>query len=249
MSAETGVYVGIVSSGRAKNVSRMSEWVDDAVWYVGHGEGDDYRAAGAGRVIESGNLMDSRNAILDDAFAAGLPAVQLSDDLTRLRIVDDEKQASPIPFDQAIKFLRFACESTGARLAGIAPVDNPFYTDPSKPIRTEHFILGDLMYVEPSSPRFDTTLRLKEDYDFTAQHLFTYGRVARCDIILGGFQHRTNSGGAVAYRRPDVEQEAISILRSKWGSAIVDNTKRENEILFRGRKVLEMREASHGDEK
>jgi hypothetical protein len=240
------IYVGIVSSGRAKNVPKMTEMVGDAVWYVGNGEGDAYRDAGAARVVESGNLMDSRNAVLEDAFAAGLAAIQLSDDLTRLRIVTDDKQATPIPFEKAVEFLKYACASTGARLAGIAPVDNPFYTDPTKPIKTEHFILGDFMYVEPSTPRFDTALRLKEDYDFTAQHLFTYGRVARCDIILGGFQHRTNAGGAVAYRDETVEQEAIATLRSKWGAAIVDNTKRENEILFRGRKVLEMREATNG---
>ncbi len=239
-------YVGIVSSGRAKNVVKMSEYAPDAVWYVGHGEGDDYTAAGARRVIESGSLIDSRNAILEDAFALGRPAVQLSDDLTRLRIVTNDGKAIPIPFDEAIGFLKYACETTGARLAGIAPVDNAFYTDPTKPIKTAHFILGDLMYVEPSTPRFDSSLRLKEDYDFTAQHLFTYGLVARCDIILGGFQHRTNAGGAVAYREPDVEQAAIATLRSKWGKAIVDNSKRENEILFRGKEVLAMRETNNG---
>jgi predicted dienelactone hydrolase len=94
-----------------------------------------------------------------------------------------------------------------------------------------------MFYAEPSAPRFDTELKLKEDYDYTAQHIALHGVVARCDFIFASFKHRTNAGGAVAYRTPEVEQESIKRLQDKWGDAIRLNPRRENEILFDGKKV------------
>jgi len=54
---------------------------------------------------------------------------------------------------------------------------------------------------------------------------------------MAKFAHRSNSGGAVSYRTPELEQAAIDRLTSKWGDAIVPNPRRPNEILFRGNKV------------
>merc|ERR1711879_578085 len=95
-----------------------------------------------------------------------------------------------------------------------------------------NFILGDFFVSEPSDIRFDTRLDLKEDYDYTAAHLDKYGGVLRCNRLLVAAKHQTNSGGACSYRSTEREQRNITILKEKWGSAIIDNPKRPSEILL-----------------
>lgn len=204
-----------------------------ATWYVGRGDARMYSLAGARTVVESGGLVDSRNAALNDAFKAKKVCVQLSDDLTGISLAKSKTSFEPLGFEAAVELMLKSLGETGAKMAGVAPTANAFYFDPNKPIRTNLFIVGDLIAVESNPLRFDPKLRLKEDYDYTLQHLKKYGQVARCDAILANFKHRTNHGGAVAYRTTDNEQAAIAYLKSKWGGAIVDNPRRPNEILMR----------------
>lgn len=227
----------IISHKRAHNVEKMNAQVPNAVWYVGHGEAEEYRAAGAQNVIEAGGLMESRNRALDDAHADGRACVQVSDDLGGI-LLAGEKKDRPITVELAVKMMADVANSLGAKLAGGSPTANRFYVDLNKPVKTHHFIVGDLIWVAPSEPRFDMNLKLKEDYDFTAQHLKAYGAVARVDALMPKFAHRTNSGGAVAYRTSELEQQAIAYLKSKWPGAITDNPRRPDEILFKGDKIL-----------
>ena len=66
--------------------------------------------------------------------------------------------------------------------------------------------------------------RLKEDYDLTAQHLATYGKVTRLNRLVVVAEHYDNAGGAVADRAQlskedrktvpdDKEQFNIAVLR------------------------------------
>lgn len=230
-------HIAIISARRPHNVPKMQAYAPTATWYVAEGETADYQAAGATSVIEAGDLISARNTALQAAFALGEPCLQLSDDLGGLLLVNPDKTTSPLTVDEAARFLHMMCQRTGAKLAGTAPVANTFYIDPTKPVRTQHFIVGDLIYVLPSEPRFDPGLRLKEDYDFTAQHIRTYGAVARVDVVMAKFAHRTNKGGAVSYRTEAAEQEAITYLKAKWPGVIVDNPRRPNEVLFKGERV------------
>lgn len=228
-------YVAVISSGRPGAPRRMAEFLGQrpATWYVGEDEQDDY--ATVKRPMDSiavgGGLIDSRNAALEDAFSAGHACLQLSDDLSKLARLQSTGDAAPMFLDTAMREMLNASESTGANLVGVAPTTNLLWA--SMKLQSAAFCVGDMILVQPSAPRFDTALRLKEDYDFTAQHLAEYGKVARCDWILATFAHRTNRGGAVAYRTPEVEQEAIAYLKAKWPGVIVDNPKRPDEVLFK----------------
>jgi hypothetical protein len=127
--------------------------------------------------------------------------------------------------------LRLSLRGTPYKLAGVAPTSNPFYG--STTLKLRHFIVGDLMLAAPNPLRFDPAFALKEDYDYTCQHLARYGGVVRVDWILASFRHRTNKGGAVDVRTPELEQEAIVRLKEKWPDWIRDNPRRENEVLLR----------------
>jgi hypothetical protein len=225
--------VFVISAGRPGNVPAMERIAPGSTWVVPAAETRAYLDAGATAVMEDGGgLIAARNRALEVAFSHGAPCVQLSDDLRKLEQALGPKETRPLPFSEALDLMRQACRAAGARLSGIAPVANAFYFNPARPFNTAAFILGDFMYVLPSEPRFDAGLRLKEDYDFTLQHLVAHRAVARCNGILGHFAHRTNKGGACAYRTAGLEQAAIGYLKAKWPGYIKDNPRRPNEILL-----------------
>lgn len=233
-----GIYLSVISAHRASNVPSMQSLVGNATWYVPSSQISEYEAAGAARVRAADALCEARNAALDDAHSEGLACVQLSDDLKKLQVVSSESEARNVEFSEVVSILHETVRKVGAKLGGVAPTANAFYFNPRRPFTTSAFIVGDLILIEPSPERFDLEFRLKEDYDFTAQHLSSYGCVARCNNILATFLHRTNAGGAVQARTSDLEQESIKRLRRKWPGVFRDNPKRPNEILMDCKEVL-----------
>jgi len=231
-----GVWLGVVSHGRPEAVPKVHELLgSNATWYVGIGEGDSYRSKGAYHVVESGKLLASRNRILDDAFEANIPAVQFSDDPVSLKqaILYRRKITSQIlSFQTAVEYLLDGLQQTRMKLAGCAPTANEFFFDPRRVISFNRFIVGDFTVTMPTELRYDENLTLKEDYDYTLQHIQKYGGVARRNDILAEFKHYTNEGGVVDYRSVAEEQKNIAYLKKKWGASIKDNKKRPNEILL-----------------
>lgn len=234
----TNLHVAIISSGRPANALTMEShtalWGAAPTWYVGHGEAPDYRYAGASHVIEAGPLCVARNRALDDAD--GKHCLQLSDDLKRIGWANGKKAAdvTAVSLAEAATILTAAMDEHGAQLAGGAPTSNPFYSRPG--VHRAGFIVGDMCLIRAGCPlRFDEQLMLKEDYDYTLQHLSTYGVVARVDQLLPVFAHRTNPGGAVAVRTPQLEDETIAYLMAKWPRHLRPNPRRPHEILLRWR--------------
>lgn len=229
-------HIAVISHKRAKNVPKVSMALGNVHWYVGAGEAEEYRAHGAEFVTESGGLCRSRNHAMEDAFAAGKYCVEFSDDIGKVKeayLDGEKKRCRDIPIHIALDRVKKAMTDTGSYLGGVAPTANPFFWHPDKPVSTKNFIVGDFIMIKPCDLRFDEQLRLKEDYDYTLQHLQKYGSVARENGILAVFAHRTNAGGAVAYRTSKTEQEAIDYLKKKWPDNIRDNPRRPDEILMR----------------
>jgi hypothetical protein len=216
-------HIAIISSGRPGNVGRMVEHLGRLAgietWYVGEGEGPDYRYAGATNIVEAGGLAHSRNLALDRAFSMGLPCVQLDDDLTAVDWCVDGVNKHRITLERAIGLVT-AGLGNGAYFAGAGATDNAFFM-PKKdgkpiPISEHALIVSSFSAVAPNPIRFDENLRLKEDFGMTIEHLIKYGKVARVNTVLAGWQHRTNLGGAVQYRTTASEMEAIAYLKEKY---------------------------------
>lgn len=229
-------WITIISSKRPGNVQAMQQFAPLATWYVGNTfEALAYMDHGAKELVIGGDLISSRNQALEDAFRQGLWCVQLSDDLRKMNIATSSKTKQPISLDDALDMIREAMLVADAYLGGVAPTDNPFYANVNRPISTTSFIVGDFIVVRPTFLRFDPALSLKEDYDYTAQHIKQYGKVARCNLLLASFTHDTNAGGAVSYRTDLLEQKTIEYLKHKHGRWIMDNPKRKNQILLKVR--------------
>lgn len=211
----------------------MTRLIGPATWYVPARQVEHYQAAGATSVLPGGRLVDARNAALDHAHGEALSCLQVSDDLRKMERVTSAGSVAPATILDVIGRLLDALAQSGAKLAGVAPTANRFYAPKAPVIKMRHFCVGDCLLVGPSDLRFDPVFSLKEDYDFTCQHLAHYGVVARCDDLLLTFLHGTNPGGAVSVRSGSSEDIAIARLMEKWPGAIFLHPRRQHEVVLR----------------
>lgn len=227
--------VYIISHKRALNVKKMEEFLDyPCTWIVGEGEQQDYLNAGALNVIEGGKLCASRNLALDLAFKENRVCIQLSDDIKKIEWYDfKDKRKELITFKMALQLFKEEIFRTPFFLYGIPPTANEFFVH--KPRTLNAFCIGDFIVVKPCDLRFDDTFLLKEDYDYTAQHIKKIGTL-RFDDLLVTFQHYNNEGGAVSYRNDKIEAEMVQKLMTKHKGLFRKNPKRENEVLLVSRK-------------
>lgn len=239
-------WLAVISTARPDSYRDLEPVVgphlEHATFYVRPGEEDAYRRYGARHVVEVEGLSNARNRALQDAFAHWIPCVQLSDDLTRIvHVVRRDDWTEELPrylreesvFDRVVRDLYYATEAFDCLLAGVAPTDSLLHYKGTD-LHQSGFILGDFMLIRPNPLRFDPELSLKEDYDYTAQHLAEYGRVCRRECWLLSFRHRNNAGGAVLRRTDELEQASISYLQSKWGANVMRRRpSKPNEISLR----------------
>lgn len=189
------------------------------------------------RVVVGGKLIESRNAIIDDAkYFNKNYAVIIEDDLQRLDLALDKKNKIRVEIPQVIDMMvDYLDENPDVYMTGVAPTPNAFFYNPDEPISHKKFCVGSFLVIRSNTDlRFDPNLTLKEDYDYTLQHIFKYGKIARFNNILASFSHYSNKGGVVGYRNNRREQYNINYLKKKWGTEIIkDNPKRPNEILLK----------------
>lgn len=81
--------------------------------------------------------------------------------------------------------------------------------------------------------RFDEEMTLKEDYDYTAQHIARHGGILRCNRMTVSAKHHA-PGGAESLRDKKglEEQRNIAILLRKWPKAFRAHPKRKNEVVL-----------------
>lgn len=84
-------------------------------------------------------------------------------------------------------------EKRGARLVGFAPVDNPFFRKTK--YRDVGFCVGK-MYAEKRTKGIECSgeVRVMDDYERTAQHLFRFGRVLVCNSLHAKAKHYETGG-------------------------------------------------------
>mmetsp|Transcript_374 Transcript_374/g.1029 ORF Transcript_374/g.1029 Transcript_374/m.1029 type:complete len:558 (+) Transcript_374:74-1747(+) len=223
-------------------------------WYVDAASEDDYKKLGL-RVKVGGKLTPARNMALADAQARGLVCVQVSDDISSWKYYDLERQnvrgettfdklnkavkgtpvytLSPVSAAQFI-LAKMRASPLKPKLGGVFPTANAAMALGSEEYSTQKFILGDFFVADRSSVRFDETMTLKEDYDYTCSHLQAHGSVLRCNRVFISARHATNKGGAVAVRdsQGKKERENIAVLMKKWPQAFYLNGKRANEVIL-----------------
>lgn len=222
-----------------------------STWYVDADSLNDYKKMGLNAKV-GGKLTPARNMALDDAKRKNKVCVQVSDDISKWIFYDCEKQnfkgeqdfrkanealkgtkkhiVSPLAAAQFI-LAKMRADAKKPQLGGVFPTSNAAMTLGQEEYGRQHFILGDFFVAEPKSPcRFDNTMTLKEDYDYTCSHIKTHGSVLRCNRMFLQVKHSTNAGGAVATRDAagSKEKANINILQTKWPGVFRINKNRKD---------------------
>ena len=131
----------------------------------------------------------------------------------------------------AAQYIDYQSKQTNSKLGGTYPCGNAGQGCAMAPVAAEHFVVGDFFVSQPSATcRFDEELTLKEDYDFTCQHIHLYGRVARCNRLTLLAEHYVNEGGAVSIRNATEEKKNIKRLRSKWPGVFLGSPRGDSEV-------------------
>ena len=223
-----------ISHRRANNIFKVFETTGTTeIVFVVNDEKDkiEYLANGAKYVICGGSLVGNRNAALDYCFTKGFICVQIDDDLQTVSLNDftGKRTKQYTTVIKAVDDLIVDFIKSDYKFAGAPPTENPFFA--TNIYQTNILITAPFTLTKPNPIRFDNKLKLKEDYDYTLQHIQNTGCI-RYHKYLFNFKRYGNSGGAVSYRTNQLEQEAINYLQTKWGECIKLNPKRENEILL-----------------
>jgi len=229
-------------------------------WYVDEQSLDAYQSLGLKAKV-GGKLCPARNMALDDAAKKNLVCVEVSDDIAKWVYYDIAKQdvrggkgfdksnaalagakdygISPLAAAQ-LMLAKLRTHPSKPKLCGVACSNNAALAMGQEDYNTCAFILGDFFVAEPSSKvRFDETMTLKEDYDFTCSHIKEHGAALRCNKMMVYARHSTNQGGAVASRdgQGKKERENIAILQRKWPGVFQLNKRRPNEVLMRWQRL------------
>lgn len=105
-------------------------------------------------------------------------------------------------------------EKLGARLVGVAVVDNPFFR--KNQYREVGFVRGKIMLIKKSVLTFNPALRSKEDYDFTAQNLYALGKVLIDNSVYPVAKSYAQGGCGPKSTRATYDREATAYLLKQW---------------------------------
>lgn len=238
------VFQAVISANRSRNVRAIQSIAGDCSWFVPPGQGNNYHNSGATRTFEISHpisekaLIYQRNAALEDAFDADLPCLQMDDDFYRIRHIPEDidppckwNKCPDLPWEDLLVRMTDRLFAAGdVYFSGCTATPNPFFT--SKRYTFNRFIQAGFTLTRPNPLRFDPQFPLKEDYDYTCQHLAKYEAILRHEDLLIMFKKTSN---VHLYRNDDLEREVVRRLRNKWSPSIIRPNSRnpETEVILK----------------
>lgn len=176
-------------------------------------------------------ITPTRNWILDNF-----------DDDWMIQVDDDARSFHKYENGDLIKFVdskrvdRFfdnmfvMSEGMGFKVWGLAMASDYKFYRTFAPFSTQGIVAANIIGILKNPLRFDERLRVKEDYDYSMQHIYKYGGVLRTHKYGIDVIHLTNEGGCVGYRTKEVEMDAYKTLLGKWGKKVVKFQNNKNFV-------------------
>ena len=235
INKELDTYIGVVSYKRPHNVKKLHEVLgtEQVTWYVRPEEEKLYQDEGANtKAVIYKSLGDKRNRILQDG--KNYDTIFMDDDIRRFRFAINKKREIDATFQNVVEDMKKRLnEIPNAKLCGVNSIARPFFFDPLRPISLTNFCVGTICLVRKGSDILhDTQFKMKEDYDFTLQHIKRYGGALRLNYVMVRAGHWNNKGGQTEIRTDEIMDSDIKKLRVKWGRSVRLNPKRPHEILL-----------------
>ncbi|HNX02203.1 MAG TPA: hypothetical protein PLE33_05880 [Candidatus Cloacimonas sp.] len=219
-----------------KTLELLKEFSKEEVFIFVH-DAEDYAKyqinAGRAQIIQTNapqGIVNQRNFILD-YFPEGEKIIMLDDDIKKVKKLINKRLSSNVSVKQFFSFGFSLCTAHNYKLWGVYPIANSFFMKPK--LSNHHFIIGTLTGIINNKLRYDSNLKVKEDYDFTLQNIIKFGGALRLDYYTIEAEHYTNKGGCVDYRNEQIERECANYLLRKYPKFLKRNPKRANEILIK----------------
>ena len=221
------MIIAIPSYKRSANCA-TADLVEDSLIFVHEFEKDLYEEKYKGRVV----------SIPDDLMGKGMAVIRNyildnTDDDCVLMLDDDIKQFGYYEKNEYFKVDRnklkdfFSgmfdmCKEAKTVLWGLnLQSDKKFYREYS-PFSLSSVVLGPCFgIIKDKAIRFDDSLGLKEDYDYSIQVLKKYRKILRFNKYHYVSDHITKKGGCSVYRTSEKEIQQAEAFQRKWGSNIV----------------------------
>lgn len=181
----------------------------------------------------SGNMAKVRNFILENAGDERI--LMCDDDIDYIGYFQNAYDRGSYSNDELYKKIENlfdACDDAGTKLWGINLLNNPKAYRQYSPFSFLSIVYGSFMGIIKSDIRFDERLGLKEDVDFSIQHLKKYRRILRLNKMFYQTYHVKIAGGCASYRTSEEEKKNMSDLQKKWGSEIVKIRKSINPVVI-----------------
>lgn len=171
-----------------------------------------------------GNVARVRNWMLDHFLQDHDVLVTVDDDLQHIAMWENRERIQ-LTEDELFAFIEkytIMAEDIGAFLWGLQVNDDPQSYRESCPFSTVSYIPSPFQAIRQGCHlRYDERLPLKEDYDYTLQHLQTYRVVFRVNHAFFRTRQVEQAGGCADMRTVEREADQLEMLRRKWGSKIV----------------------------
>lgn len=150
----------------------------------------------------------------------------VGDELSQLRVLDETTCPEYMKkFDETIDSERmklifeemtYIGDKHSLFFQGFAIVDNPFFR--SKKYRTVGFVVGKMNIIKKTHLTYDSAFKVKDDYEFTAQHLLAYGGVLINNFMFPEGKHYQAGGlGSLKKREPLSIADAAALLQKYPG--------------------------------
>ena len=177
----------------------------------------------------------------------------LDDDLIEYRkfiVLGKKRSTKEVSFTEIVKTLKHELDKTDFKLAGTTISTNAFWYN-EVPIKYRGLITGATMMIKPCELRFDTNFKMKEDVDYSLNHITVFGGLVFINNVFGKFKHNMifnnkgdvkneNEGGVV--RDINSEKIATKLIKKKWSNLVKDNPRISTAVLLRPLKIKKVKE-------
>lgn len=172
-----------------------------------------------------GNLCKVRNWILDNLFDEDTDCIVLVDDDIKKIGRWQEQINYTFNMNDLQEFSEDAanlCNELGYRFWGLNCVTDKGAYREYTPFGFLQYIGGPFQaHLKNNILRYDESLPLKEDYDFTLQNIKKYGGCLRLNFAHYDAKQSEQEGGCAIYRNLKREKEQFFGLQKKWGKDII----------------------------
>jgi len=221
------MLVAVPSKGRAGETKTM-KLLPHATLFVPEDEEAAYRAGARGAVVgvpaSVRGITATRNWILDHA------------DEERVVMIDDDVRCAGwirmLPFrskhhqlNEAEWLTQFerafdVCEEMGLAIWGVSSLSAPRAWYPFQPFLFRTYVMGSLVGMFRSGPRFDESFPVKEDFELCLRLIERDGGVLGLRYLYWETEHWDVPGGCADYRTQDLEERMTRRLVEKYGRYI-----------------------------